>query len=295
MNQKDYSLGEADQLEYAYRLPVYSTMELYIETLTGTCFELRVSPYETVISVKAKIQRLEGIPIAQQYLIWQNNELEDEYCLHDYNITDGCTLKLVLAMRGGPINTRRVAMEEPSLREMADYMESNREELFDKLTPPPSGGNSNKQVTLLVYRDGDQLNFFRVVDRGDGTLTPFTESLSGSACNLRDDDDEYDEEYLSSGTAGRTSRSPGKQNLSVAQMVENNITAIKMKKLRAQMVNNNNAAAATTSKSSTTVGLVESKRIEPTKPKARQASFGGVASLFGDDDDTGGPPALQDR
>ena len=33
------------------------------------------------------------------------------------------------------------------------------------------------QVTLLVYRDGDHLNFFRVVDRGDGTLTPFSESL----------------------------------------------------------------------------------------------------------------------
>ena len=33
------------------------------------------------------------------------------------------------------------------------------------------------QVTLLVYRDGDQLHFFRVVDRGDGTLTPFSESF----------------------------------------------------------------------------------------------------------------------
>lgn len=37
------------------------TMELFIETLTGTCFELRVSPFETVACVKAKIQRLEGI------------------------------------------------------------------------------------------------------------------------------------------------------------------------------------------------------------------------------------------
>ena len=35
-------------------------MELYIETLTGTAFELRVSPFETIMSVKAKIQRLEG-------------------------------------------------------------------------------------------------------------------------------------------------------------------------------------------------------------------------------------------
>ena len=35
-------------------------MELFIETLTGTAFELRVSPFETILSVKAKIQRLEG-------------------------------------------------------------------------------------------------------------------------------------------------------------------------------------------------------------------------------------------
>lgn len=36
-------------------------MELFIETLTGTAFELRVSPFETIMSVKAKIQRLEGM------------------------------------------------------------------------------------------------------------------------------------------------------------------------------------------------------------------------------------------
>ena len=36
-------------------------MEISIETLTGNTFELRVSPFETVISVKAKIQRLEGM------------------------------------------------------------------------------------------------------------------------------------------------------------------------------------------------------------------------------------------
>lgn len=50
---------------------------------------------------------LSGIPIAQQHLIWKTVELEDDYCLHDYSIHDGATLKLVLAMRGGPINTRR--------------------------------------------------------------------------------------------------------------------------------------------------------------------------------------------
>jgi len=40
-------------------------MELYIETLTGAAFELRVSPFESIQSVKAKIQRLEGELVIQ--------------------------------------------------------------------------------------------------------------------------------------------------------------------------------------------------------------------------------------
>lgn len=159
-------------------------MDLFIETLTGTAFELRVSPFETIMSVKAKIQRQEGVPIAQQHLIWQQNELEDDYCLHDYAISEGATLKLVLAMRGGPINTRRVPMDDPALREMAEYMEANREELLDKLP-------GNHQVTLLLYRDGDQLKFCRFLDMGDGTLTPLSESLSaGSVCQQYEDEDD---------------------------------------------------------------------------------------------------------
>ncbi|MEQ2168767.1 hypothetical protein GOODEAATRI_018151 [Goodea atripinnis] len=71
---------------FQYKLPFYDTMELFIETLTGTCFELRVLPFEAVVSVKAKIQRLEGIPVAQQHLIWNNVELDDDHCLHDYGL-----------------------------------------------------------------------------------------------------------------------------------------------------------------------------------------------------------------
>ncbi|NXW55196.1 ZFAN4 protein, partial [Eurystomus gularis] len=218
-----------------YKLPFYETMELFIETLTGTCFELRVSPFETVISVKAKIQRLEGIPVSQQHLIWNNTELKDDYCLNDYNISEGCTLKLVLAMRGGPINTRRVPVEDP-IREMAEYMDPTRDEVWEK-------GPPNKQVTFLVYREGDQLNFFRVVDQGDGTLTPLSESLrkinwqckilreclkfrrswdGGSVYNLYADDED------------ETEASPSGQ-----QIIENSITMNKMKLLKAKMENMN--------------------------------------------------------
>ena len=37
------------------------TMELTIEALTGTVYDLCVSPYETILGIKMKIQRLEGI------------------------------------------------------------------------------------------------------------------------------------------------------------------------------------------------------------------------------------------
>ncbi|CAH8620031.1 unnamed protein product [Heterobilharzia americana] len=83
-------------------------MDLFIETLTGRSFELHVSPAETVMSVKSKIQRAEGIPITQQHLIWQNSELDDHRRLRDYSISEGSTLRLVLSLRGGPLNAHRV-------------------------------------------------------------------------------------------------------------------------------------------------------------------------------------------
>lgn len=49
-------------------------MDLYIETLTGTAFELRVSPFDTVMSIKAKIQRLEG-----EYLLGSQGKITEEW------------------------------------------------------------------------------------------------------------------------------------------------------------------------------------------------------------------------
>ncbi|KAI1236369.1 hypothetical protein IHE44_0001658, partial [Lamprotornis superbus] len=243
-NKKEPPFLNKDNMgPFHYKLPFYETMELFIETLTGTCFELRVSPFETVISVKAKIQRLEGIPVSQQHLIWNNMELKDDYCLDDYNISEGCTLKLVLAMRGGPVNTRRVPVKDP-IREMAEYMDPARDKIWEK-------GPSNKQVTFLVYREGDRLNFFRVVDRGDGTLTPLSESLSGgSVYNLYADDED------------ETEASPSGQ-----QIIENSITMNKMKLLKAKMENMN-----LSKKPKKTV------KVKPRPPMTPRPSSGSVAA-----------------
>ncbi|KAL2083607.1 hypothetical protein ACEWY4_021380 [Coilia grayii] len=118
-------------------------------------------------------------------------------------------------MRGGPINTRRVTVDNP-LKEMAEYMEASQEEVWEKAVP-------NKQVTFLVYREGDQLNFFRVVDRGDGTLTPVSESISGgSVYNVYAEEEEAADDVAMG-----------------QQALENSITMTKMKLLKAKMENMN--------------------------------------------------------
>lgn len=38
------------------------TIDLTIEALTGTVYDLCVSPFETILGIKMKIQRLEGKP-----------------------------------------------------------------------------------------------------------------------------------------------------------------------------------------------------------------------------------------
>ncbi|VDM35518.1 unnamed protein product [Hydatigera taeniaeformis] len=160
-------------------------MELFIVTLTGTAFELRVSPNDTVMSIKSKIQRFEGIPVGQQHLIWQNGELSDHQSLRDCSIPGGATLRLVLGMRGGPISTYRpppVAAATatirftptvhfaPSVQNTADRSDGNE----DTQSPIPQSslinendGNSEgqKQITLYFVNTSDRLEFMRVVGR----------------------------------------------------------------------------------------------------------------------------------
>ncbi|OXB61363.1 hypothetical protein ASZ78_011985 [Callipepla squamata] len=239
--------NEENMGPFYYKLLFYETMELFIETLTGMCFELRVSRFETVLSVKVKIQMLEGIPVSQQHLIWNSVELKDDYCLNDYNISEGCTLKLVLAMQGGPINTRRVPMKDP-IREKAEYTDPSTDEIWEKKP-------SNKQVTFLVYREGDQ-NFFRVAEPGDGTSSPLSQSFSGGSV--------YN---LSAADEDETEASPSGQ-----QIFENSITMNKMKLLKAKMENMN--------LSKKTKKTVKVKPRPPTSPRPSSGSAAAAHHRF---------------
>ncbi|XP_035211520.1 AN1-type zinc finger protein 4-like [Stegodyphus dumicola] len=161
-------------------------MELFIETLTGTAFELSCSPLETIVSIKAKIQYSEGIPVSQQHLIWKSQELNDDLCLQDYRITDGATLKLVLGMRGGPINTRQVS-DTKKLKDLADYVERRSE----------TSGSNGRPFTVLVFHDGDKVHMYTLVEQGECSVSPLSGTISetSSVASIKQVE-ELDEEII---------------------------------------------------------------------------------------------------
>ena len=75
----------------------------------------------------------------------------DDLTLADCGVVTGSTLKLVLSMRGGPINTRRVVMPSPPKQsqpppnhaELHNLMMRNKAQILDKIP-------KNGQVSFMT-------------------------------------------------------------------------------------------------------------------------------------------------
>jgi len=131
---------------------------IIVETLTGTTFEVKVSPQDNIKSIKTKIQRVEGIPVSHQHLVYNSRELDDAACVTEPSVAlrDGATIQLVLSMRGGPISLvhQPVPLNRTLLRSLVRF---SRE---DTTEDTPSGC----RMAILVLRVGDQLNLLHVVE-----------------------------------------------------------------------------------------------------------------------------------
>jgi len=99
-------------------------IRLRVETISGEVIQLVVSKHETVLKLKNRIFKKQGIPVAEQNLMFLEEELKDFHTLDEYNIIDSCTIKLSIGMKGGPINHRRTLYldDKNTIQEMAKML-----------------------------------------------------------------------------------------------------------------------------------------------------------------------------
>jgi len=76
-------------------------MLIKVRTLTGREIELDIEADYTVQKIKERVEEKEGIPPMQQRLIYGGKQMADDKTAESYQLEPGCTLHLVLALRGG--------------------------------------------------------------------------------------------------------------------------------------------------------------------------------------------------
>lgn len=94
----DYNIQQESTLHLLLRFR--GVMQIFVKTHTGKKpISLDVKSYDTIETVKAKIQDKEGIPPHHQMLIFGSRELEDDKTLAACNIQKESTILLVLGIR----------------------------------------------------------------------------------------------------------------------------------------------------------------------------------------------------
>ncbi|RWS14810.1 AN1-type zinc finger protein 4-like protein [Dinothrombium tinctorium] len=188
---------------------------IYIETLTGTTFEMQIMSQETIYAVKFKLQVEEGIPVNQQHLIWQGEELKDEFSLDEYGIGFGAILRLVIGLRGGPLTESPLTTAQIKESTVSTAQECESNHAFDS-TP----------LTVLIFQNGDNIKMYTI-------NTTNTDSASNS-WELQNTSSSTENNMLS-GSRNASAKSNKTKRTRTDREIENENLRIKIDELQRRM------------------------------------------------------------
>lgn len=74
-------------------------MQIFVKMITGKIIVLNVEPFDTIESLKLKIQVKEGFLKDNQRLTFAGKLLYDNITLRGYNVQENANLDLIIGMR----------------------------------------------------------------------------------------------------------------------------------------------------------------------------------------------------
>ena len=77
------------------------SVKLCIKSLTGKTYNIDTSISSTVLELKRKLEKQEGVPVNHQQYVFEGQHLEDDKRLSKYRVRDDCIIHLVLRLSQG--------------------------------------------------------------------------------------------------------------------------------------------------------------------------------------------------
>ena len=95
-SEVDYETDESDDEDKGNE----KNITIFVKQMDSRVITVKCNGSDTLVVFKRRLESVVGVPENQQRIVFAGKELEDGRTLNYYNIQKGCTLHLILMLRG---------------------------------------------------------------------------------------------------------------------------------------------------------------------------------------------------